>query len=62
MCDELKEELNEGTKAAVKLAEHLDTMGAANASFPVYLDGSEYVITVAVVGPTNKADTAAKPF
>jgi chemotaxis receptor (MCP) glutamine deamidase CheD len=62
MRDELKDELDEGKRAVAKLVEHLNSMGAANAKITIYLGGAEYLVTVAVVGPTNKTDTMVKPF
>jgi hypothetical protein len=62
MCDKLKDELDEGNRTAAKLVEHLNRMGAANAKISVYFGGTEYLVTVAMVGPTNKTDTTVKPF
>lgn len=60
MCEELNEELSEGKKLAVKLVEHLCSMGAGKAMMPVFMDGIEYLVTIETVGPTNKADTRVK--
>jgi hypothetical protein len=46
MCEELEDELNEGGRLAMQLAEHLQAMGAAKAEIPVTIDSNEFRVTV----------------
>ena len=59
MDDDLNAELDEGMKAALTLARHLRAMRAQSAILPIYLDETEYEVTVKVIGPTNMKDTDA---
>ena len=47
MCEGLNEELEEGRKVALALAEHLENMGMAEkASFPVETENGLYIIEI----------------
>lgn len=57
MCDELKEELDEGNKLAVALVEHLDRVGAAGSEILVRFEGRKYLVIVKLIndqGPTHR--------
>jgi len=49
MDADLKEELDEGERAAHALAEHLRKMGAAKATIPVIIDDEKYEVVVTYV-------------
>ena len=46
MCEDLKEELQDGEDAARAWAEHLESMGAGKASIPIETDSGCYVIEI----------------
>lgn len=46
MCEELRDELDEGYHAACSLIEHLHAMGAASCRIPVEIDGVVYEVIV----------------
>jgi hypothetical protein len=57
MCDELNDELKEGSRAAIALAKHLISMGANNLQRVVIVEEKEIRVSARIIGPTNKADT-----
>lgn len=46
MCEELEEELEEGKKAAILLAEHLASMGAGKCTIPVEIDSGCFIVEI----------------
>jgi len=46
MCEELKEELDRGHKAAKDLVEHLENMSADKVSFPIQTENGCYQVKV----------------
>lgn len=46
MCEELKDELNEGKDAATRVVEHLLRMGADRGTIPVIVDDEKYEVEV----------------
>jgi hypothetical protein len=46
MCKELTDELDNGKRLAIELAQHLLGMGAGKASIPVQIDADTFLVTV----------------
>lgn len=46
MCEELNEELGEGSVLARELAEHFERMGAGRMEIPVETDNGCYIVSV----------------
>lgn len=57
MCEELnlEENLEEGKRHALALAEHMREMGAQKATIPVFIEDEEYEITVSHI-PVKEAN------